>query len=82
MVPYLFLVTGLVMGGLLGGIAGWLLRARRRLSEQTIQPLQPLVEELRANLAGREARLIQSQNDLAAAKSMPRAVQATQQAVA
>src|SRR5439155_1893572 len=80
MVPYLFLVTGLVMGGLLGGIVGWLLRARRRLSEQTIQPLQPLVEELRANLAGREARLIQLQNDLATAKSMLAAAQATQQA--
>jgi DNA recombination protein RmuC len=49
------LLLGLGIGIVLGGVIGWLIAARKTSAPQT--DLQPLVDELRAQLAAREAHL-------------------------
>src|SRR5258707_15275127 len=71
---------GLALGTLLGGIIGWLLGLRQAAAASNAT-LQPLTEELRQQLAAREALLMQTQGGLAATQSALAAAQATQQAV-
>jgi DNA recombination protein RmuC len=78
------LLVGLGIGVVLGAIIGWLFAARRNGSSSAALPadsLQPLVDELRQQLAGREAALAQAQSELASIKSSLAGAQATQHAI-
>ena len=74
------LLRGLGIGVVLGGVIGWLLAIRKAVAQPETN-LQPLVDELRGQSAGREAVLSQAQAELSAAKSQAAAAQATRQAV-
>ncbi len=71
---------GLAIGVLLGVIIGWLLGSRKTGAPAGID-FQPLVDELRQQLAAREAAHAQLQSDLAAAQAALAGAQATQQAL-
>jgi DNA recombination protein RmuC len=78
------LLVGLGIGVVLGAIIGWLFAARRNGSSSAPLPadsLQPLVDELRQQLAARETALALGQSELASAKSSLAGAQATQQAI-
>ncbi len=75
------LLVGLGIGVVLGGVIGWLLAARKAAAAKSESNLQPLVDELRGQVAGREALLNQAQAELSSVKSQAAAAQATQQAV-
>lgn len=59
MTEVIYLLAGLVIGGLLGGLIGWLFAARRNPSEER------LAAELRQQLTQRETELAQSREQLA-----------------
>ena len=73
-------LVGLVIGVLLGAVIGWLLGLRKGAAFSSTG-LQPLADELRQQLAVREATLAQAQSDFAVVHASLAAAQATQQAV-
>src|SRR5204862_5983804 len=80
-------LVGLGIGVVLGVVIGWLLalRSKNAATESStpataINPLQSLVDELRPQLAAREASLTQAHSDLASVRSALAASSATQQA--
>jgi DNA recombination protein RmuC len=78
-------LIALGIGVVLGGIIGWLLALRGTRTDAipsgpAINPLQSLVDELRPQLAAREASLTQAHSDLASVRSALAAAAATQQA--
>ena len=74
------LLVGLGIGVVLGVVIGWLFAARKAAARPDTN-LQPLVDELRGQAAGREALLNQAQAELSAVKSQAAAAQATHRAV-
>lgn len=73
-------LIALLLGVFLGAAIGWLLGARKRAADADAA-LQPLAEELRQQLAAREAALALAQGDCSAAQAALAAAQATQHAV-
>ncbi|HYR57758.1 MAG TPA: DNA recombination protein RmuC [Chthoniobacteraceae bacterium] len=69
----------LAIGVVFGGIIGWLLA--KKAAAPAAGALQPLADELRQQLAAREAVQARLQSDLAAAQSALAGAQATQQAL-
>lgn len=79
-------LVGLGIGVVLGTIIGWLFASRRAAVPQPAadaeaNSLQPLVAELRQQLAARDGALKQAHADIASAQSLLAAAQATQQAL-
>ena len=73
-------LVGLVIGVLLGVVIGWLLGLRKSSATGGID-LQPLADELRQQLAAREAALAQAQFDFTTVQASLASAQATLQAV-
>jgi DNA recombination protein RmuC len=72
------LLVGLAIGVFLGAVIGWLFAGRK--SSGGTSSSQPLVDELRAQLAARESQLAQAQAELSTNKAQLSAAQAHQQA--
>src|SRR5436189_5813452 len=73
-------LIGLAIGLILGGLIGWLAGMRKAAADANAT-LQPLTDELRQQLAVREATLAQAQTDLAETQTTLAVAQATQRSV-
>ena len=67
-------LISLLLGVLLGAVIGWLLGARQNAAARDAE-VHPLADELRQQLAAREAALALAQAALAAAQATQRAVE-------